>query len=254
MGDVRIRATGIHKSFGDLHVLKGFDLEVKEGECVAIIGPSGGGKSTILRCLNKLEDIQKGTIEIEGEVLCKDEGKGAVYVNPADVRRLVTKMGMVFQQFNLFPHMTVLENLIEAPVQVQKRNKDEVIKEAMALLAKVGLSEKATAYPLQLSGGQQQRVAIARALAMKPAIMLFDEPTSALDPELTGEVLKTMKALAAEKTTMIVVTHEMGFARDVADKVIFMSEGVAQVVGTPKEVFENPTNERLKSFLKVILE
>lgn len=254
MSDVRIRATGIHKSFGDLHVLKGFDLEVKEGECVAIIGPSGGGKSTILRCLNKLEDIQKGTIEIEGETLCKDEGKGAVYVKPADVRRLVTKMGMVFQQFNLFPHMTVLENLIEAPVQVQKRNKDEVIKEAMALLAKVGLSEKANAYPLQLSGGQQQRVAIARALAMKPAIMLFDEPTSALDPELTGEVLKTMKALAAEKTTMIVVTHEMGFARDVADKVIFMSEGVAQVVGTPKEVFENPTNERLKSFLKIILE
>ena len=254
MSDVRIKATGIHKSFGDLHVLKGFDLEVKEGECVAIIGPSGGGKSTILRCLNKLEDIQKGTIEIEGEVLCKDEGKGAVYVKPADVRRLVTKMGMVFQQFNLFPHMTVLENLIEAPVQVQKRNKDEVIKEAMALLAKVGLSEKAKAYPLQLSGGQQQRVAIARALAMKPAIMLFDEPTSALDPELTGEVLKTMKALAAEKTTMIVVTHEMGFARDVADKVIFMSEGVAQVVGTPKEGFENPTNERLKSFLKIILE
>lgn len=254
MGDVRIKATGIHKSFGDLHVLKGFDLEVKEGECVAIIGPSGGGKSTILRCLNKLEDIQKGTIEIEGETLCKDEGKGAVYVKPADVRRLVTKMGMVFQQFNLFPHMTVLENLIEAPVQVQKRNKDEVRKEAMALLAKVGLSEKANAYPLQLSGGQQQRVAIARALAMKPAIMLFDEPTSALDPELTGEVLKTMKALAAEKTTMIVVTHEMGFARDVADKVIFMSEGVAQVVGTPKEVFENPTNERLKSFLKIILE
>ena len=254
MSDVRIRATGIHKSFGDLHVLKGFDLEVKEGECVAIIGPSGGGKSTILRCLNKLEDIQKGTIEIEGEALCKDEGKGTVYVKPADVRRLVTKMGMVFQQFNLFPHMTVLENLIEAPVQVQKRNKDEVTKEAMALLAKVGLSEKANAYPLQLSGGQQQRVAIARALAMKPAIMLFDEPTSALDPELTGEVLKTMKALAAEKTTMIVVTHEMGFARDVADKVIFMSEGVAQVVGTPKEVFENPTNERLKSFLKIILE
>jgi len=254
MTEVRIKVTNMHKSYGDLHVLKGFDLEVDKGECVAIIGPSGGGKSTILRCLNKLEDIQQGTIEIEGEALCKDEGKGSVYVKPADVRRLVTKMGMVFQQFNLFPHMTVLENLMEAPVQVQKRNPVEVKKESLELLAKVGLSDKAEAYPLQLSGGQQQRVAIARALAMKPAIMLFDEPTSALDPELTGEVLKTMKELAAEHTTMIVVTHEMGFAHDVADKVIFMADGVAQVVGTPREVFENPTNERLKNFLKIILE
>lgn len=254
MANLKIKVTNMHKSYGNLHVLKGFDLEVEEGEVVAIIGPSGGGKSTILRCLNKLEDIQNGSVEIEGEYLCKDNGHGSEYIKPSEVRRLVTKMGMVFQQFNLFPHMTVLENLIEAPVQVQKRKKEEVIVEAKALLAKVGLSDKADAYPLQLSGGQQQRVAIARALCMKPGIMLFDEPTSALDPELTGEVLKTMKELAAEKTTMIVVTHEMGFAHDVANKVIFMADGVAQVVGTPQEVFENPTDERLKNFLKIILE
>ena len=254
MADVKIKVTNMHKSFGDLHVLKGFNIEVHKGEVVAIIGPSGGGKSTILRCLNKLEDIQHGTIEIDGTILCKDNGKGTEYIKGSELRRLLTKMAMVFQQFNLFPHMTVLENLIEAPINVQKRKPDEVVAEAKEILAKVGLESKADAYPMQLSGGQQQRVAIARALCMKPEIMLFDEPTSALDPELTGEVLKTMKELAAEKTTMIVVTHEIGFAHDVAHKVIFMDQGVARVVGTPEEVLDNPTDERLQNFLKVILD
>ena len=212
----KIKATNIWKKFNNLEVLKGIDLEVNEGEVVAVIGPSGGGKSTLLRCLNKLETIDKGSITIDGEELCRETSGGTEYVKNNDVRRIACKMGMVFQQFNLFPHMTVLENLIEAPVNVQKRDKAEVIKEAEVLLAKVGLSDKRDVYPRKLSGGQQQRVAIARALAMKPAIMLFDEPTSSLDPELTGEVLRTMRELADEKMTMVVVTHEMGFAREVA--------------------------------------
>lgn len=248
----KIEARNIYKKFQNLEVLKGIDLEVNEGEVVAVIGPSGGGKSTLLRCLNKLETIEKGTIIIDGETLAKETTNGAEYASPEDTRRIVCKMGMVFQQFNLFPHMTVLENLIEAPVQVQKRNKEEVIKEAEALLEKVGLSEKRDVYPRKLSGGQQQRVAIARALAMKPAIMLFDEPTSALDPELTGEVLRTMRELAEEKMTMVVVTHEMAFAREVATKVLFMADGYVQACGTPEEIFDNPTNERLKAFLNVI--
>ena len=248
----KIEARNIYKKFQNLEVLKGIDLEVSEGEVVAVIGPSGGGKSTLLRCLNKLETIEKGTIIIDGETLVRETAKGAEYASPEDTRRIVCKMGMVFQQFNLFPHMTVLENLIEAPVQVQKRNKEEVIKEAEALLEKVGLSEKRDVYPRKLSGGQQQRVAIARALAMKPAIMLFDEPTSALDPELTGEVLRTMRELAEEKMTMVVVTHEMAFAREVATKVLFMADGYVQACGTPEEIFDNPTNERLKAFLNVI--
>ena len=194
----KIKAQNIWKKFNKLEVLKGIDLEVNEGEVVAVIGPSGGGKSTLLRCLNKLETIDKGSVIIDGEALCKDTGTGTEYVNKDEVRRIACKMGMVFQQFNLFPHMTVLQNLIEAPVNVQKRDKATVIKEAEALLAKVGLSDKRDEYPRKLSGGQQQRVAIARALAMKPAIMLFDEPTSSLDPELTGEVLKTMRELAEE--------------------------------------------------------
>ena len=248
----KIEARNIYKRFQNLEVLKGIDLEVSEGEVVAVIGPSGGGKSTLLRCLNKLETIEKGSIIIDGETLAKDTGNGAEYASAEETRRIACKMGMVFQQFNLFPHMTVLENLIEAPVQVQKRNKEEVIKEAELLLEKVGLSEKRDVYPRKLSGGQQQRVAIARALAMKPAIMLFDEPTSSLDPELTGEVLRTMRELAGEKMTMVVVTHEMGFARDVATKVVFMADGHVQACGTPEEIFENPTNERLKAFLNVI--
>lgn len=249
----KIKATNIWKKFNNLEVLKGIDLEVNEGEVVAVIGPSGGGKSTLLRCLNKLETIDKGSITIDGEELCREISGGTEYVKNNDVRRIACKMGMVFQQFNLFPHMTVLENLIEAPVNVQKRDKAEVIKEAEVLLAKVGLSEKRDVYPRKLSGGQQQRVAIARALAMKPAIMLFDEPTSSLDPELTGEVLRTMRELADEKMTMVVVTHEMGFAREVATKVVFMADGHVQEQGSPEEIFVNPKNERLKSFLKVIL-
>lgn len=249
----KIKATNIWKKFNNLEVLKGIDLEVNEGEVVAVIGPSGGGKSTLLRCLNKLETIDKGSITIDGEELCRETSGGTEYVKNNDIRRIACKMGMVFQQFNLFPHMTVLENLIEAPVNVQKRDKAEVIKEAEVLLAKVGLSEKRDVYPRKLSGGQQQRVAIARALAMKPAIMLFDEPTSSLDPELTGEVLRTMRELADEKMTMVVVTHEMGFAREVATKVVFMADGHVQEQGSPEEIFVNPKNERLKSFLKVIL-
>ena len=249
----KIKATNIWKKFNNLEVLKGIDLEVNEGEVVAVIGPSGGGKSTLLRCLNKLETIDKGSIIIDGEELCRETAGGTEYINKNDIRRIACKMGMVFQQFNLFPHMTVLENLIEAPVNVQKRDRAEVIKEAEVLLAKVGLSDKRDVYPRKLSGGQQQRVAIARALAMKPAIMLFDEPTSSLDPELTGEVLRTMRELADEKMTMVVVTHEMGFAREVATKVVFMADGHVQEQGSPEEIFVNPKNERLKSFLKVIL-
>ena len=249
----KIKAQNIWKKFNKLEVLKGIDLEVNEGEVVAVIGPSGGGKSTLLRCLNKLETIDKGSVIIDGEALCKETAGGTEYVSKDEVRRIACKMGMVFQQFNLFPHMTVLENLIEAPVNVQKRDKATVIKEAEALLAKVGLSDKRDEYPRKLSGGQQQRVAIARARAMKPAIMLFDEPTSSLDPELTGEVLKTMRELAEEKMTMVVVTHEMGFAKEVATKVVFMADGRVQAQGTPAEIFDNPTNDRLKAFLNVIL-
>ena len=244
MTDNMIETVEITKDFGKLHVLKGINQHVARGEVVSIIGPSGSGKSTFLRCLNLLEKPTSGKILFEGEEIT---GKR---VNIDQHRQ---KMGMVFQQFNLFPHMTVLENLIEAPVQVQKRNRDEVIEEAKVLLSKVGLLEKAHEYPRRLSGGQQQRVAIARALATKPAIMLFDEPTSSLDPELTGEVLRTMRELAEEKMTMVVVTHEMGFAREVATKVLFMADGYVQAEGTPQEIFENPQNERLKAFLHKVL-
>lgn len=248
----KIDAKNIVKNFGGLQVLKGINLEVNEGEVVAIIGPSGSGKSTFLRCLNKLEDVNGGTIIIDGETLVEEASNGVVYADKQKQQEIVCKMGMVFQQFNLFPHMTVLENLIEAPVQVQKREKDEVIKEAEILLKKVGLLEKRDVYPAQLSGGQQQRVAIARALCMKPDIMLFDEPTSALDPELTSEVLQTMRNLAKEKMTMVVVTHEMTFAKEVANRIIFMADGVIQAEGTPAEVFDNTENERLKNFLRAI--
>lgn len=242
--DVLIKVEGLKKSFGSNEVLKGIDAEIHKGDVMVVIGASGSGKSTFLRCLNLLEEPTDGKIIVDG-VDINDKN--------IDINLHRRKMGMVFQQFNLFPHMTVLENLIEAPVNVQKRDKAEVIKEAEVLLAKVGLSEKRDVYPRKLSGGQQQRVAIARALAMKPAIMLFDEPTSSLDPELTGEVLRTMRELADEKMTMVVVTHEMGFAREVATKVVFMADGHVQEQGSPEEIFVNPKNERLKSFLKVIL-
>lgn len=248
----KIEAKNVIKNFGSLQVLKGINMDVNEGEVVAIIGPSGGGKSTFLRCLNKLEDVNGGTIVIDGETLVEDGKDGVVYADKEKQRSIVCRMGMVFQQFNLFPHMTVLENLIEAPVQVQKRDKIEVIKEAEALLKKVGLLDKRDVYPAKLSGGQQQRVAIARALCMKPDILLFDEPTSALDPELTNEVLQTIRNLAQERMTMVVVTHEMTFAKEVANRIIFMADGVIQEQGTPAEVFENTKNERLRTFLNAI--
>ena len=252
--DVMLRMRGIKKSFGSVEVLRGIDLTVRRGEVLAIIGPSGSGKSTLLRCMNRLEEISGGSVEIEGEVLATTTPAGAVeYTDAATCRRLLGCTGMVFQQFNLFPHMTVLENLLEAPVQVKKRKKEDVLPEAMALLKKVGLEERADYYPAQLSGGQQQRVAIARALCMKPDIMLFDEPTSALDPELTGEVLRTMRELAAEHMTMVVVTHEMVFAREAASHVIFMADGVIVEEGDPETFFAHPKEERTQAFLKNML-
>ena len=249
MSECMIRMRNIHKSFHNLNVLKGIDLEVKRGQVVAIIGPSGSGKSTLLRCLNRLETIDKGYIEVEGDLLAED-GK---YVEEKKPRQICAKMGMVFQQFNLFPHMTVMENLIEAPVHVKGMKLQEIIPVAENLLEKVGLSEKRDSYPSRLSGGQKQRVAIARALAMSPDIMLFDEPTSALDPELTGEVLKTMRQLAEEKMTMIIVTHEMAFAREVASHVIFMADGDIIEQGSPEAFFSNPQQVRTQALLKSML-
>jgi len=250
-----LRMTGICKSFGGLEVLRGIDLSLTRGEVLAIIGPSGSGKSTLLRCINKLETIDRGNITIRGEKLCwtNPGGTTATYASTNDVRRILMSTGMVFQQFNLFPHMTVIENLIEAPCHVKGMKRDEILPYARELLAKVGLVGREDYYPSQLSGGQQQRVAIARALAMRPDIMLFDEPTSALDPELTGEVLRTMRALAAERMTMIVVTHEMAFAREAATDIIFMEDGVIVEQGPPAEFFSAPREERTKEFLRNML-
>ena len=249
-----LRMHGIQKAFGENEVLKGIDLSVRRGEVLAIIGPSGSGKSTLLRCINRLEEIDAGSIEIEGEFLAVTNETGtAEYADKKTCHRLLTAMGMVFQQFNLFPHMTVIENLIEAPVHVKGRKKEEVLPYAKELLKKVGLMGKEDAYPSALSGGQQQRVAIARALAMKPDIMLFDEPTSALDPELTGEVLKTMRELAADHMTMVVVTHEMGFAREAASHVIFMEGGHIGEEGDPESFFGHPRELRTKEFLHNML-
>ncbi|WP_371369905.1 amino acid ABC transporter ATP-binding protein [Sporomusa rhizae] len=246
-----IKAIDIHKQFNDLEVLKGISLTVDKGEVIAIIGPSGSGKSTFLRCLNRLETIDRGTIEIEGETLVTGGTDGQVrYAVEAEARQICRKMGMVFQQFNLFPHLTVLENLVEAPITVKGVKREEIIPQAEELLRKVGLAEKRDVFPSRLSGGQKQRVAIARALAMNPDIMLFDEPTSALDPELTGEVLKAMRKLAEEHMTMIVVTHEMAFAREVANRVIFMDNGEIVEQGTPEAVFGSPSHPRTKAFLQ----
>ncbi len=249
-----IRLENIHKSFGKLEVLKGIELEVKAGEVVCIIGPSGSGKSTILRCMNHLERITTGKITIDGEIVDERENDtDLIRISHKKILEMCSELGMVFQRFNLFPHMTVLENIIEAPMTVKKISRGEIVPYAEELLKMVGLLDKRNEYPSRLSGGQQQRVAIARALAMKPKIMLFDEPTSALDPELVGEVLSVMKKLADQGMTMIVVTHEMGFAKEVANRVIFMDGGVVVEDEKPNIIFSNPKNERTKSFLKKVL-
>ncbi|MBQ1394982.1 MAG: amino acid ABC transporter ATP-binding protein [Lachnospiraceae bacterium] len=247
-----IEMNNIKKQFDDLEVLKDISFGVDSGEVVSIIGPSGSGKSTLLRCATFLETIDRGEIIYLGEKAAyTDESGKAVYVTPQELKHFRSYYGLVFQQFNLFPHYSVLKNLTDAPIHVQHRKKDEAEETAMELLAKMGIADRADAYPYQLSGGQQQRVAIARALAMKPQILFFDEPTSALDPELTGEVLNVIKQLAEEKMTMVVVTHEMAFAKAVSNRVIFMDGGVIVEQGDPIEVFENPQEERTKQFLRV---
>ena len=241
---IKVKTEQLKKSFGNLEVLKGIDVEVKEGEVVCLIGPSGSGKSTFLRCLNRLEETTAGTVIVDDNDITDPK---------CDINKIRENIGMVFQQFNLFPHLNVLENIMLAPVDRKKMSKEEAKETAERLLATVGLAEKADEYPANLSGGQQQRVAIARALAMKPDIMLFDEPTSALDPEMVGEVLEVMKKLAADGMTMIVVTHEMGFAREVANRVIFMDGGYIVEEGTPEELFGNPQNKRTQDFLNKVL-
>ncbi len=239
-----ITVKNLVKSFGDHVVLKGINEEIKEGEVVVVIGPSGSGKSTFLRCLNLLEIPNEGEIYIDGEQINKPG---------TDVNKMRQKMGMVFQHFNLFPHLTVMKNITLAPLKLKKMTKEQAVKKGEELLNIVGLSDKAKAYPIQLSGGQKQRIAIARSLAMEPEIMLFDEPTSALDPEMVGEVLDVMKDLAKSGMTMVVVTHEMGFAREVGTRILFMDEGVIVEQGTPEEIFDNPQHERTKSFLSKVL-
>ena len=245
----------IEKNYGSVAVLQDVSLSMERGEVVSIIGPSGSGKSTFLRCLGQLETIQKGTIIVDGATLVDTSANvgEAVYVGKEEQQRILLKMGMVFQSFNLFPHMTVLENIMVAPCMVKGMKDADILPMAQSLLEKVGLWDKRDVYPSTLSGGQKQRVAIARALAMKPEIMLFDEPTSALDPEFTSEVLRTIKELAEEDMTMIIVTHEMAFAREVADRAIFMADGKIQEEGTPEEVFGNPQNSRTQAFLNSML-
>ena len=239
-----INITNLHKNFGDLEVLKNISTEIKKGEIISIIGPSGSGKSTFLRCINKLEEPSSGHIYIDGMDLMDKN---------TDINKVRERVGMVFQHFNLFPNMTVLDNLTLSPIMVKKESKEEAEKYALSLLKKVGLSDKANSYPTQLSGGQKQRIAIARALAMKPEVILFDEPTSALDPEMIKEVLDVMRDLAKEGMTMLIVTHEMGFARNVGNRILFMDKGEIIEDCSPKEFFENPTNERIKDFLNKVL-
>ncbi len=240
----KIKVSGLKKNFKKLEVLKGMDLEVVEGEVVCLIGPSGSGKSTFLRCINALEEATEGTIIVDDVEITSKE---------TDINKIRENIGMVFQQFNLFPHLTVMDNITMAPVDLKKMNKEEAKEVAMKLLKRVGLEEKADSYPHALSGGQQQRVAIARALAMNPDVMLFDEPTSALDPEMVGEVLNAIKDLAKEGMTMVIVTHEMGFAREVANRVVFMDEGYIVEIGSPKEIFNEAKEERTINFLNMIL-
>lgn len=239
-----IRVNNLHKKFEDLDVLCGIDEHITQGEVVVVIGPSGSGKSTFLRCLNLLETVTEGEIYVDDELITAPK---------VNVNRVRQKMGMVFQQFNLFPHLTIMDNITLAPVLLKKMTKEEAVRRGQELLERVNLGEKANAYPAQLSGGQKQRVAIARALAMDPEIMLFDEPTSALDPEMVGEVLDVMKDLARSGMTMVIVTHEMGFAREVASRVLFIDQGVVMESGTPEEIFNNPQNERTKNFLSKVL-
>jgi polar amino acid transport system ATP-binding protein len=254
MASPMIHARGVHKRFAAVEVLRGVSLAVDKGEVVAVIGPSGSGKSTFLRCLNHLETINRGSIDIEGETLVATTADGVCrYAPDADIRRICRRMGMVFQHFNLFPHLTVLQNVIEAPITVKGLRRDEIVPRAEELLRKVGLLDRQASHPSRLSGGQKQRVAIARALAMEPDIMLFDEPTSALDPELTGEVLRTIRELAEEHMTMLVVTHEMAFAREVASRVVFMDGGEILEARPAKELFAAPEHPRTRAFLENML-
>ncbi|MFD9129200.1 amino acid ABC transporter ATP-binding protein [Kitasatospora sp. NPDC059571] len=249
-----VRAEQVHKSYGLVPVLKGIDLEVRTGEVFVLVGPSGSGKSTFLRCINHLEKINAGRLYVDGDLVgYRQKGDRLYELKDSEVALQRRDIGMVFQHFNLFPHMTALENVIEAPVQVKGESRAAAKERGMALLERVGLAEKAKNYPSQLSGGQQQRVAIARALAMQPKLMLFDEPTSALDPELVGEVLDVMRGLAEDGMTMIVVTHEMGFAREVGDALVFMDGGVVIESGNPRDVLTNPQHERTRSFLSKVL-
>ncbi|MGO2640443.1 amino acid ABC transporter ATP-binding protein [Corynebacterium flavescens] len=254
MSTPMISAQNVHKSFGDLEVLKGINIEVERGEVACLLGPSGSGKSTFLRCVNHLDKVTGGRLYVDGQLIGYREKDGVLYeVSEKEAAAQRADIGMVFQSFNLFPHRTVFDNIIEAPVHVKKVPVAKAKAHAMELLERVGLAHKKDAYPIQLSGGQQQRVAIARAVAMDPKLMLFDEPTSALDPELVGEVLRVMRDLAADGMTMLVVTHEMGFAREVADKVFFMDSGVVVEQGTPQQVLDNPRHERTKAFLSSLL-
>jgi polar amino acid transport system ATP-binding protein len=249
-----VKAEEVCKSFGALHVLKGITLEIQRGEVLCMVGPSGSGKSTFLRCINHLEQVNAGRLYVDGDLIGYREQGGKLHeISPRVAAKQRREIGMVFQHFNLFPHRTALENVIEAPIHVKRVKKETALARGKDLLDQVGLSDKATAYPAQLSGGQQQRVAIARALAMNPKLMLFDEPTSALDPELVGEVLEVMKKLASEGMTMVVVTHEMGFAREVANKLVFMDGGVVVESGPPRELLANPQHERTKAFLSKVL-
>lgn len=253
--DPLVKIEGLQKSFGDLQILYGIDLEVQRGEVVSIIGPSGSGKTTILRCLNLLERPSGGRIEVNGHVLCFNDARGKMkFASKREVRKVREELGMVFQRFNLFPHMTALENVTEAPMAVKGMKRKEAEEKARDLLESVGLSHRADHYPLQMSGGQQQRVAIARALAMDPAVMLFDEVTSAVDPELAGEILLVMKHLAQQGMTMIVVTHEMGFAADVSDRVLFIDHGLVVEEGVARSVLNDPQHDRTKAFLHAVLE
>jgi polar amino acid transport system ATP-binding protein len=254
MSEPMVKAENVHKWFGKAEVLKGIDLTVTRGEVMCIVGPSGGGKSTFLRCINHLEKVSAGRLSVDGKLVGYEERKGVLHELPDKVIAEQRKhIGMVFQRFNLFPHMTAVGNVMEAPVLVGRQPKAQAKARAMELLERVGLSDKGQAYPNQLSGGQQQRVAIARALAMDPKLLLFDEPTSALDPELVGEVLDVMKQLALEGRTMLVVTHEMGFAREVGDQLVFIADGIVAEAGPPREVLANPQNPRTRDFLSKVL-